>query len=192
MADFASQENRSRMMAGIRRKETIPEMLLWKAKHSRVMQFHLHDRHLPGRPVLLFAMYRAVIFKHGAFWCRHKGFRYATAPATRPDFRKGNFAVNEKREQKPASAYDTYAVLELIGRVCAVAVIPSRSSRKSPRPLDRETYRTCNLFERFFGRIREFRSVATRFDKNARNFLSAVHPAVSRFLLRRIAIQIYF
>ena len=71
------------------------------------------------------------------------------------------------------------------------AVIPSRSSRKSPRPLDRETYRTHNLVERFFGKIKEFRNLATRYDKTARNFLSAVHLAVSRFLLRRIANQLF-
>ncbi len=88
-------------------------------------------------------------------------------------------------------AYDTDTVLELIRRAGAAAVIPSRSSRKSPRPLDRDTYRTRNLVERFFGKIKEFRRVATRYDKTARNFLSAVHLAVSRFLLRRIANQLF-
>ena len=88
-------------------------------------------------------------------------------------------------------AYDADAVLDLIGRAGAAAVFPSRSSRKSPRPLDRKAYRTRNLVERFFGKIKEFRRVATRYDKTARNFLSSVHPhpAASRFLLRRIAIQ---
>ena len=88
-------------------------------------------------------------------------------------------------------AYDTDAVLDLISRAGATAVIPSKSNRKSPRPLDRETYGTHNLVERFFGRIKEFRRVATRYDKIARNFLSAVHLAVSRFLLRRIANQLF-
>ena len=71
----------------------------------------------------------------------------------------------------------------------ATAAIPSRSSRKLPRPLDRETYRTRNLVERIFGKIKEFRRIATRYDKTARNFLSAVHLAASRFLHRRIANQ---
>ena len=88
-------------------------------------------------------------------------------------------------------AYDTDAVLDLIGRAGATAVIPSKSNRKSPRPLDRETYGMRNLVERFFGKIKEFRRVATRYDKNARNFLSAVHLAASRFLLRRIANQLF-
>ena len=86
-------------------------------------------------------------------------------------------------------AYDTDAILDLIATAGATAVIPSKSNRKSPRSLDRETYKTRNLVERFFGRIKEFRRVATRYDKTARNFLSAVRLAIRRFLLRRIAEQ---
>ena len=86
-------------------------------------------------------------------------------------------------------AYDTDAILDLIETERATAVIPSKSNRKSPRSLDRETYKTHNLVERFFGRIKEFRRVATHYDKTARNFLSAVRLAISRFPLRRIADQ---
>ena len=86
-------------------------------------------------------------------------------------------------------ACDTDAVLDLIETAGATAVIPSKSNRKSPRSLDRETYRIRNLVERFFGRTKEFRRVATRHDKTARNFLSAVRLAISRFLFRRIADQ---
>ena len=86
-------------------------------------------------------------------------------------------------------AYDTDAILDLIETAGATAVIPSKSNRKSPRSLDRETYKTRNLVARFFGPIKEFRRVATRYDKTARNFLSAVRLAISRFLLRRIADQ---
>ena len=88
-------------------------------------------------------------------------------------------------------AYDTDAVLEMIRTVGATAVIPSKSNRKSPRPLDRTTYRKRNLIERFIGKIKEFRRVATRYDKTARNFLSAVQLAISRFLLRKIANRLF-
>ncbi len=88
-------------------------------------------------------------------------------------------------------ACDTDAVLGLIESVCARAEIPSKSNRKSPRPLDREIYRRRNLVERFFGRAKEFRRVATRYDKTGCNFLSAMRLAVSWFLLRRIAHQLF-
>ncbi|MCE2523754.1 MAG: transposase [Rhodobacteraceae bacterium] len=50
---------------------------------------------------------------------------------------------------------------------------PSKSNRKPSRPLDREICGMHNLVERFFSRIKEFRRIATRCDKIARNFLSA-------------------
>ncbi len=62
-------------------------------------------------------------------------------------------------------AYDTDTSLDLIETAGAAAVIPSKSCRKSPRPLDRETYKTRNLVERYFGRIKEFRR--TKMDENS-------------------------
>ncbi len=59
------------------------------------------------------------------------------------------------------------------------------------QPLDRETYRTRNLVERFFYKIKEVCQIATRYDKTARNFLPAVHLAASRFLLCRFANQLF-
>ena len=104
------------------------------------------------------------------------------AEALLADFGKDETVIGDK-------AYDTDAILDLIETAGATAVIPSKSNRKSPRSLDRETHKTRNLVERFFGRIKKFRRVATRYDKTARNFLSAVRLAISHFLLRKIADQ---
>lgn len=60
-------------------------------------------------------------------------------------------------------ACDTDAVLELIGKAGAAAVIPSMSSRKSHRPFDRATCRKRNLVEGFLGKFKEFRRFASRF-----------------------------
>ncbi len=84
-------------------------------------------------------------------------------------------------------AYDSNAILDMISAAGATAVIPPKSNRNEQRGLDREAYRERNLVERFIGKIKEFRRVATRYDKTARNFLSTVRLAISRFLLRRVA-----
>ena len=68
-----------------------------------------------------------------------------------------------------------------------IAAVPSKSNRKTPRELDREAYAGRNRIERFFGKIKEFRRVATRYEKRARNHLSAVMLAVTRYLLRNLA-----
>lgn len=57
------------------------------------------------------------------------------------------------------------------------AVIPPRSNRLNPRSFDRHLYQDRNLIERFFNRIKQFRRIATRYNKLAKSFLSFVHLA---------------
>ncbi len=59
------------------------------------------------------------------------------------------------------------------------AVIPSKSNRKQPRAFDRDMYAACHLIENFFAKLKQFRGIATRYDKTARNFLAAVQLAAS-------------
>jgi DNA mismatch endonuclease, patch repair protein len=71
MADVVSAAVRSRMMAGIRGKNTQPEMIIRQGLHARGFRYLLHDRRLPGKPDLVFPKHRAVIFVHGCFWHGH-------------------------------------------------------------------------------------------------------------------------
>ena len=79
--------------------------------------------------------------------------------------------------------YDSQALVNRINARGAEAVIPSRSNRKEPRMIDRERYKDRNLAERFWGKAKQFRRVATRYEKTARNFLGFVHVAAIVFLL---------
>jgi transposase len=81
----------------------------------------------------------------------------------------------------PASAlligdkgYDANSFRQMLGERETEAVIPSTSSRKKPIPFDRAAYRQRNVIERMFGRLKDFRRIATRYDKLARNFLAGV------------------
>jgi transposase len=71
-------------------------------------------------------------------------------------------------------AYDTNAFRRLIAEHGTEAVIPSVARRKPLIPHDVVAYRQRNLIERMFGRLKDFRRIATRYDKLARNFLAAV------------------
>lgn len=53
-------------------------------------------------------------------------------------------------------------------------VIPSNATRRRPYPLNRQAYKRRNLIERMFCRLKDFRRIATRYDKLARDFLSAI------------------
>ncbi len=56
-------------------------------------------------------------------------------------------------------------------------VIPSKSSRTEPIAYDKHLYKARHLIENFFAKLKQYRAIATRYDKTARNFLSAVHLA---------------
>ncbi|APL95570.1 DNA mismatch endonuclease Vsr [Sphingobium indicum] len=99
MVDIVDAATRSRMMAGIRGKDTGPEVTLRRAMHARGFRYRLHVRSMPGRPDLVFPRYKAVVFVHGCFWHRHEGCRYATSPATRSEFWAEKFATNLARDR---------------------------------------------------------------------------------------------
>jgi transposase len=80
--------------------------------------------------------------------------------------------------------YDSRAVVEAIEARGAEAVIPSLSSRAEQRDYDRDRYKDRNLAERFWFKLKQYRRVATRYDKTARNFLAFVHVASIMVLLR--------
>jgi transposase len=73
--------------------------------------------------------------------------------------------------------YDSDAFVETITAQGSQPVIPPRSHRLTPRTFDRHLYKSRNLIERFFNRIKQFRRIATRYDKLAKSFLSFVHLA---------------
>ncbi|RSY88180.1 DNA mismatch endonuclease Vsr [Sphingomonas koreensis] len=100
MIDVVDAATRSRMMAGIRGKDTKPEMQLRRAMHARGFRYRLHNGKLSGRPDLVFPRYRAAVFVHGCFWHRHEGCRYASTPATRPEFWAEKFAANTARDAR--------------------------------------------------------------------------------------------
>ena len=63
----------------------------------------------------------------------------------------------------------------------AALMLPAmpKANRKVPRKFDRHLYKARHLIENFFARLKQYRAIATRYDKTARNFLAAVHLAAS-------------
>ena len=98
MTDIVDQQTRSRMMAGIKGKNTKPELALRRALHARGFRYRLHSTKVRGRPDLVLPKHRAVVFVHGCFWHRHAGCRYATNPKTRAEFWEAKFAANVARD----------------------------------------------------------------------------------------------
>ena len=68
-------------------------------------------------------------------------------------------------------------VIEPLQQAGKTAVVPPRRNRRCLRPYDRHLYQARHLIENFFCKLKQFRAIATRYDKTARNFLAAVHLA---------------
>ena len=75
------------------------------------------------------------------------------------------------------AAYDSDALREMIVAQGAVAVIRPRKNRVEARPYDKEMYKRRNGIERFFHRLKQYRRVATRYDKYADRYLGFVYFA---------------
>lgn len=86
-------------MAGIRGRDTKPEMLIRSALHRRGLRFRLQTKELPGRPDLVLPKYGAAIFVHGCFWHGHD-CRFFKWPSTRREFWAKKISDNQKRDRK--------------------------------------------------------------------------------------------
>ena len=82
--------------------------------------------------------------------------------------------------------YDSRAILNLVAANGGQAHIPTQRRVRLQRSVDPHLYRQRSLVERFFCRLKQFRRIATRFDKLARNFLAAVALASTRIWLRAV------
>jgi DNA mismatch endonuclease, patch repair protein len=96
--DTLTKERRSWNMSRIRGKDTEPEMLVRSALHRRGHRFRLHSARLPGRPDLVLAKHRLVIFVHGCFWHRHSNCKFAYTPKSRHEFWGRKFTSNQERD----------------------------------------------------------------------------------------------
>ena len=84
-------------MAGIKGKNTKPELLIRSALHRRGYRFCLHDPRLPGKPDIVLPKWRTAIFVNGCFWHGHEcaAFRW---PKTRAEFWRAKIGVNRSRD----------------------------------------------------------------------------------------------
>ena len=82
------------------------------------------------------------------------------------------------------AAYDSDRLREAIACKGAVAVIPNNPSRTKKYELDKHLYAQRHLIECCFSKLKQFRRVATRFEKTARNYLAVVTIAATVLWLR--------
>lgn len=105
MADVVSPEVRSRMMSGIRGKNTRPELVIRKGLHALGFRFRLHVKGLPGKPDIVLPKYRAVVEIQGCFWHGHTPdcplFKW---PSTRREWWEDKIGATRERDRRNREA----------------------------------------------------------------------------------------
>ena len=119
MVDVVDLATRSRMMAGIRSKNTRPELFIRKGLHALGFRYRLHDRRIPGKPDLVFPKYAALIDVRGCFWHGHN-CDYYKAPATNPEFWDRKVTENRQRDERNLKAQTEAGWRSLIVWECAI------------------------------------------------------------------------
>lgn len=101
MVDVVDKATRSRMMSGIRGKDTKPELLVRKGLHALGFRFRLYAKDVPGKPDIVLPKYRALVVVHGCFWHGH-GCRYFKNPKSNSQFWESKISANRARDARNA------------------------------------------------------------------------------------------
>jgi DNA mismatch endonuclease (patch repair protein) len=99
MADTRTKTQRSHIMASVRAKDTGPEMAVRRALHAMGYRYRLHAKALQGKPDIVFARLRKVIFVHGCFWHGH-ACRFGALPKSRRRYWHAKISGNRLRDRK--------------------------------------------------------------------------------------------
>ena len=113
MTDRVSKEDRSRMMAAVRGKNTAPELYVRHRLFAAGFRYRLHVSAMPGRPDLILPRYRTVVFVHGCFWHGHTCAR-GNRPDNNAEFWNAKLDGNLRRDRRNLEA------LEAAGWRCIV------------------------------------------------------------------------
>jgi DNA mismatch endonuclease (patch repair protein) len=114
------------MMAGIRGKNTKPEIQIRQRLHRLGYRFRLHDKRLPGVPDLVLRKHNAVIFVHGCFWHGHSCHLFKM-PGSRTPFWLDKIAGNRRRDES-----NLKSLQELGWRTCVVWECALRGRHRLP------------------------------------------------------------
>ncbi len=99
MTDQQTLEGRSRNMAAIKAASTSLEIYIRKIIFSEGLRYRINQKNLPGKPDIVLARHKTVIFVHGCFWHRHQ-CRLGVTPKSNSDYWIKKFNSNVARDQK--------------------------------------------------------------------------------------------
>lgn len=100
VADVFSMKERSRIMARVHSKDTLPELIVRSKLHRLGFRFVLSPDYLPGKPDIVLPRFRKLIFVHGCFWHQHKGCKASERPSSNLEYWNKKLERNIKRDKR--------------------------------------------------------------------------------------------
>ncbi len=140
MADHLSKERRSWNMSRIKGQNTTPELKLRSCLHRLGFRFRIHDTKLPGKPDIVMAKYRTVVFVHGCFWHRHHGCRHTSTPKSNQSFWLEKFRRTLDRDQQNFKALNNMGWQVLIVWECEINSDTNQAALRIARHLGEVEY----------------------------------------------------
>ncbi len=140
MADHLSKERRSWNMSRIKGQNTTPELKLRSCLHRLGFRFRIHDTKLPGKPDIVLAKYRTVVFVHGCFWHRHDGCKHTSTPKSNQSFWLEKFRRTLDRDQQNFNALKNLGWQVLIVWECEINSDVSQAALRIARHLGEVEY----------------------------------------------------
>ena len=113
--------------------------------------------------------------------------KMSLTPGNHHDAREAENLIQEMRPGQTLladKAYDAQGILDAVQAKKAKANIPNRANRRNPRPFNAELYKQRNIVERFFSKMKQYRGLATRYDKLKSQFLAGLTIAAIRISLK--------
>ncbi len=104
MTDMFSAEERSAVMRAVRSQDTSPELAVRSLLRELGVRYRLHRADLPGKPDIVLASRRKVIFVHGCFWHRHRCPRGNRTPHSRREYWVAKLERNRLRDRRRQAA----------------------------------------------------------------------------------------
>lgn len=118
----------SRRMAGIRQRDTKPELQVRAALRALGMRYRVNNRDLPGAPDIANRRHHWAIYVHGCFWHRHGGCKRTTSPKRNAAFWAAKFDANIARDQRAAEALKAMGFTVAVVWECEAALNVERLS----------------------------------------------------------------
>ena len=106
-------------MSAVRGRDTGPELAIRRGLHARGFRYRLHAGELPGKPDIVFPLYRAVVLVNGCFWHGHDCPLFRL-PGTRREFWKAKIDRNRERDAEVADALEALGWRRLTVWECAM------------------------------------------------------------------------